>query len=180
MLSGQSTIRKSILEVSSFSGNNSVPSDQSTQSELNPTTDQSLRPASMKRMASDSMLTTLVERENNKENSSIANDTISNAASSTPVVKKGRKKPKTTSKPFTGLSPVPVVSLKPLTRENLSQHNISYDGLMRNAKKVVKLEEPDSCSDQNSIESSDSRRPRRKAAPKGLKEPLLNSKMRRK
>ncbi|XP_065088117.1 uncharacterized protein LOC135709658 [Ochlerotatus camptorhynchus] len=174
---GQSTIRKSILEVSSFSVNSSIPSDQSTQSELNPTTDQSMRPVSMKRMASDSMLTTLVERENNKENSTLVNDTISNAASSTPVVKKC--KPKTISKRFTVLSPVPFVSLKPLTKENLSEHNISYDRLVKNAKKVVKYEEPDSCSDQNSIDSNDSRRPRRKAAPKVLKEQRINLKMRR-
>ncbi|KXJ73263.1 hypothetical protein RP20_CCG016126 [Aedes albopictus] len=181
---GQTTIRNGshVLEASSSSSNSGVPSDQSTQSELNPTTDQSLRPVSMKRMASDSMLTTLIEREANKENSFVNNDTISNAASSTPVVKKGRRKKPKPSYPHSvsGLSPVPFVSLKPLTKQNLSKHNISYEGLELTVNGVhKKIKAEDSCSDQNSIESNESGRPRRKAAPKTLKEQRINIKLRR-
>lgn len=178
---GQITIRNSTqLEVSSFSSNSGV-SDQSTQSDLNPTTDQSLRPVSIKRMASDSMLTTLIEREANKENSFVNNDTISNAASSTPVVKKrGRPQKPKPSYPhgIAGLSPVPFVSLKPLTKQNLSQHDISFEAFANgNDLKKPKIE--DNCSDHNSIESNESGRPRRKAAPKTLKEPKINVKQRR-
>lgn len=176
-----SSITESTLEASSFVDPSGLPSDQSTQSELNPETDQSLRPAKMKRMASDSMICSLVDREGNKENSTTVNDdTIANASCSTPVTKsrnlRGRGK-----KRLPPISPVPMVALTPLTKANLLQHNISYDGLLtmtngsvRNVKKELDR------SDQDSMDSTDSKRPRRKAAPKVLKEPTLNKKLRRK
>lgn len=179
------TITNNTIEASSFVDPSGIPSDQSTQSELNPETDQSLRPPSIKRMASDSMICSLVDREANKENTSLAavnDDTIANASCSTPVAKhrnlRGRGK-----KRQPPISPVPVVALTPLTKANLLQHDISCDGLLTvpngGSTRSVKKELLDR-SDQDSMDSTDSRRPRRKAAPKVLKEPLLNKKMRRK
>lgn len=178
------TLKHYTLEASSFAEQSGIPSDQSTQSELIPETDQSLRPQGIKRMASDSMLCSLVDREANKENSSIpavSDDTIANACCSTPVTKPRRKvgRPKKRQPP---ISPVPVVALTPLTKANLLQHNISYDGLLmvsNGSARNFKQELLDR-SDQDSMDSTDSKRPRRKAAPKVLKEPTLNKKMRRK
>ncbi|EDS34216.1 conserved hypothetical protein [Culex quinquefasciatus] len=176
-----STVTESTLEASSFVDPSGIPSDQSTQSELNPETDQSLRPSKIKRMASDSMICSLVDREANKENNTTTNDdTIANASCSTPVTKsrnlRGRGK-----KRQPPISPVPMVALTPLTKANLQQHNISYDGLLTvpngNARSVKN--ELDR-SDQDSMNSTDSKRPRRKAAPKVLKEPTLIKKLRRK
>ncbi|XP_055626828.1 uncharacterized protein LOC129768910 [Toxorhynchites rutilus septentrionalis] len=165
------------FEASSFSEHSSAPSDHSIQSELNPPTDQSLRPVLMKRMASDSMLSTIVDRETNKENT-IINDTISNATCSTPLSKQRKGKLKNANQHLPPISPVPLVRLKPLTKENLSQHNISYESLFGKEDKSLKQEELDR-SDQTSLESSDSKRPRRRAAPKTLKEPSLTRKLRR-
>uniref|UniRef100_A0A1Q3EW66 Shugoshin C-terminal domain-containing protein n=1 Tax=Culex tarsalis TaxID=7177 RepID=A0A1Q3EW66_CULTA len=173
-----SNVTNSTLEASSFMDPSGIPSDQSTQSELNPETDQSLRPTKIKRMASDSMICSLVDREANKENSTTINDdTIANASCSTPVMKHRNLRGKKRQPP---ISPVPMVSLTPLTKANLLQHNISCDGLLavpngsaRNVKKELDR------SDQDSMDSNDSKRPRRKAAPKVLKEPTLNKKLRR-
>lgn len=177
------TVTENTLEASSFADPSGIPSDQSTQSELNPETDQSLRPPSIKRMASDSMLSSLVDREANKENTSLAavnDDTIANASCSTPVTKPRRNAGRGIKRQ-PPISPVPVVALTPLTKANLLQHNISYDGLLtvpngsaRNVKKELDR------SDQDSMDSTDSKRPRRKAAPKMLKEPTLQKKLRRK
>ncbi|XP_055609268.1 uncharacterized protein LOC129756418 [Uranotaenia lowii] len=171
----------SILEASSFAEQSGVPSDHSTQSDLNPVTDQSLRPQSMKRMASDSMLSTLIERTLNKENI-ITDDTISNATCSTPLAKSRRVRNRNNSS--NNHPPVsPVVVLKPLTKANLSEHNISYD-LIRvkdqpNESTVANTRELDNNSKAESLESSESRRPRRRAAPKQLKEPSCSQKLRR-
>lgn len=172
---------ESTLEASSFVDPSGIPSDQSTQSELNPETDQSLRPSKIKRMASDSMICSLVDREANKENSTAANDdTIANASCSTPVTKSRNLRGRGTKRQ-PPISPVPMVALTPLTKANLQQHNISYDGLLTvpngNAKSMkIELDR----SDQDSMNSTDSKRPRRKAAPKVLKEPTLIKKLRRK
>ncbi|XP_058833088.1 uncharacterized protein LOC131690986 [Topomyia yanbarensis] len=169
-----STIRNN-FELSISSDHSGMPSDHSVQSDLNPVTDQSLRPATIKRMASESMLNTLIEQEINKENSG-TNDTISNATCSTPLSRNRRPRIKATM--HSPMSPVPLVSLKPLTKENLSQHNISFDSLVFKTSKCLKQDDLDR-SEQASTESNDSRRPRRKAAPKVLKEAKLKSKLRR-
>ncbi|XP_058463446.1 uncharacterized protein LOC131437846 [Malaya genurostris] len=168
-----------VLDQSSTIRNDSAsdfPSDHSVQSELNPATDQSLRPAQIKRMASDSMLNTLIEHDANKENTS-TNDTIANASCSTPLAK-SRRFTRIKAQMLSPTSPVPLVSLKPLTKENLSRHNISFDLLHLKANKSLKQEDLDR-SEQGSMESNDSRRPRRKAAPKVLMEPKINTKLRR-
>ncbi|XP_055530565.1 uncharacterized protein LOC129721705 [Wyeomyia smithii] len=168
------TIRNAI-ETSSFSEKSSY---ESIQSDVNPPTDQSLRPTNLKRMASESLLSTLIDQEANKENGNGTNDTISNATCSTPLAKSRR-----TNRLKAGLlsptSPVPFVALKPLTKANLTKHNISHNSLVFKTNKSTKQDDLER-SEQASTESNDSKRPRRKAAPKVLKEPSLGCKLRRK
>ncbi|XP_053685221.1 uncharacterized protein LOC128734865 [Sabethes cyaneus] len=173
VIDGSSTVRN-IFETSSFSEKSSY---SSIQSDVNPPTDQSLRPTTLKRIASESMLNTLTEQEINKENDDGTNDTISNATCSTPLAKSRRVK-RAKAALLSPTSPVPMVSLKPLTKANLNQHNISYEALVIRTNKTIKQDDLER-SEQASTESNDSKRPRRRAAPKVLKEPRINTKLRR-
>ncbi|KFB36087.1 AGAP005407-PA-like protein [Anopheles sinensis] len=132
-------------------------------------------------------------------------DTISNASCSTPVTK-GTRVPKVSSistRPLRAVEKMksdtalnkqlePVVVLRPLTEQNvLSFTRASHRG--RTGRTDTKPNdncpgssnfngttlEPSSSTENLSVASNESGRPRRKAAPKTLKEPSLNSKMRR-
>lgn len=173
VIDGSTTVRN-ILETSSFSEKSSY---SSVQSDINPSTDQSLRPTTLKRIASESMLNTLTEQEMNKENDVGTNDTISNATCSTPLAK-SRRKNRAKVVLLSPTSPVPLVSLKPLTKENLNEHNISYEALVIRTNRSIKQDDLER-SEQGSTESNDSKRPRRRAAPTLLKEPRRNTKLRR-